>query len=102
MLIGSYFVGKRLVNSQKEDIKEEILDYLSSPEGQLSIRNLGTIFGQGIAGGIGLKGKVRGGKIFGFPAEVVIPIVEKLMGKIGDKAISKEAPSSSSDGKFDT
>lgn len=92
-----YYLGKRLVNSQKEEVKEEILDYLSSPEGQLSIQNLGQIFASGIAKGIGLGGKLRGGKTFGIPNELLYRLLDRYMVKKGDKAITEEPPSSSSD-----
>ena len=95
--IFTYLVGKMLIKNQKDVIFDEILDYLSSPEGQLSVRNLGQIFAQGIAKGIGIGGLKRGGKTFGIPNEFLMPIVEKIVGKIGDKAITKETSSSSSD-----
>jgi len=95
--IATYMVGKRLINSQKEAIFDEILDYLSTPEGQESVRNLGQIFASGIAKGIGIGGLKRGGKTFGIPNQFLEPILEKIIGKIGDKAISKETQDTSSD-----
>ena len=93
----SMYAAKRMVKQQKEEIKDEIHDYLSSQEGQASIFNLGQIFGAGIGKGIGLKGKLRGGKIFGMPIEVVMPFIEKFIGKKTEGAISKESQESSSD-----
>jgi len=90
-------VGKRLINNQKDEIFDEILSYLASPEGQLSVSNLGTIFGVGIRKGIGLGKLTRGGKTFGISNEILLPILEKFMGKTGDKAINKDRPVDTSD-----
>lgn len=95
--ICSMYAAKRLIKSQKDEIFDDILAYLSTLEGQQSVRNLGTIFAQGIAKGIGIGGLKRGGKTFGIPNQFLEPILEKILGKIGDKPISKEQPSSSSE-----
>jgi len=99
----TYVIAKTVVRSQKDEIFDEIQDYLSSPEGQQSIRNIGEIFAQGISKGIGLGGKVRGGKTFGVPNEFIAQILAKFMGGKGkeeETKISEEGHSTPS-GKFD-
>jgi len=98
----TYVIAKHVINSQKDEIFDEILEYLSSPEGQQSIRNLGTIFAQGIGKGIGIGGSPLKGKTFGIPNVMLYEIwgeIKGRMGKKGEKTISEEGPSSSG-GKF--
>lgn len=97
--ICSIYAAKRMIKTQKDEIFDEILDYLGSPEGQVSVRNLGTIFAQGISKGIGLGGKVRGGKTFGIPNEFLYTILEKYMGK-KTEGVKSEGNVESNGGKF--
>jgi len=96
----TYFVGKKLINNSFQDKFDEILDYLSTPEGQASVRNVGTIFAQGIGKGIGIGGTPLKGKTFGMPNALLYEIWTEMKGKIGKKAISEEKTVSSG-GKFD-
>jgi len=99
----TYVIAKRLLNNQKDEILDTFEDYIRTKEGQESFYTVGLIFGQGIQKGIGLKGKLRGGKIFGIPIELVQPFIDKFIsgqGKEGEKTISGEHPSKGG-GKFD-
>lgn len=93
----TYFVGKKLINTGFSDKFDEILDYLSTPEGQQSVRNLGTLFSQGITKGIGAGASPLKGKTFGIPNSILLRIVDQFMPQKGDKAKSKETPLSSSE-----
>jgi len=99
----TYVIAKKLIKDQKDEILDTFEDYIASPEGQQSLYTLGLIFGKGVQQGIGLKGKVKGGKIFGLPADLVMMFAKKLMpGMVeeGEKKISEERPSKSGGGKF--
>jgi len=98
--ICTYLLGKRLLNKGFDDKFNDILDYLSTPEGQESVRNLGTIFAQGIGKGIGIGGTPLKGKTFGIPNTLLYEVWGEIKGKIGKKAISEETQVSSG-GKFD-
>ena len=93
----TYFVGKKLINTGFQDKFDEILDYLSTPEGQQSVRNLGTLFSQGITKGIGLGDSPLKGKTFGISNAVLFEILNRFKVGTGEKAINKEPQSSSSD-----
>lgn len=98
----TYVIANKVINKQKDEVLDLFEDYIRTKEGQESFYLLGMLFGKGVQQGIGLKGKMRGGKIFGVPVEWITPFVEKLMGKIGkegEKTISEEGHSTSS-GKF--
>lgn len=99
----TYVIIKLTLRSQKDEILDTFEDYIRTKEGQESFYTIGLLFGQGIQKGIGLKGKLRGGKIFGIPVEIVQPFIDKFIGgqgKQGEKTISEERPSKGS-GKFD-
>lgn len=93
----SMWYAKRMFKGQKDEILDEIQDYLSSPEGQQSIRNLGTILAQGIGKGIGLGGSPLKGKTFGIDNRIIYELIQRFGPKITDKALSKEDQSSTSD-----
>ena len=98
----TYIIIRVTINRQKDEVLDLFEDYIRTEEGQESFYTLGLIFGKGIQQGIGLKGKVKGGKIFGLPADLVMMFAKKLMpGMVqeGEKAITEERPSSSG-GKF--
>ena len=99
--IGSYIIAKRTIKTEKEALFEEIPDkiigYLSTPEGQQSVRNLGTLFSQGISKGIGLGDSPLKGKTFGIPNVVLMRILDQYMPKKTKEAISKEPQSDSSE-----
>lgn len=96
----TYVIIKLTLRSQKDEILDLFEDYIRTKEGQESFYTIGLLFGQGIQKGIGLKGKLRGGKIFGIPVEIVQPFIDKFIGgqgKQGEKTISEEGPSTSRD-----
>lgn len=98
----TYVIAKKLIKDQKDEVLDTFEDYIASPEGQQSIYTLGLIFGKGVQQGIGLKGTLKGKKLFGIPAAIWQPIVEKYLPSIikGDETkISEERPSSGG-GKF--
>jgi len=93
----SMWYAKRMFKGQKDEIFDEIQDYLSTPEGQQSIRNLGTIFAQGINKGIGLGDTALKGKTFGIDNRIIYELIQRFGPKITDKAISKEGENTPSD-----
>ena len=95
--ICNMYAAKRLIKSEKEEIFDEILDYLGTPEGQQSVRNLGTLFSQGISKGIGLGGSALKGKTFGVPNVIIARILDQYMPKKTGEAISKEQQGTPSD-----
>lgn len=88
--IATYMVGKKLIKGQKDEIFDEILEYLGSPEGQQSVRNLGTIFAQGISKGIGLGDAPLKGKTFGIQNWLIKEGIDRIFPEKGKKPISKE------------
>jgi len=96
----TYVIAKKLIKDQKDEVLDTFEDYIASPEGQQSIYTLGVLFGKGIQQGIGLKGKLKGGKIAGIPISFIQPFVDKFLGKYmkeGETKISEERPSTSRD-----
>lgn len=99
----TYVIIKLTLRSQKDEVLDLFEDYIRTKEGQESFYLLGMLFGKGVQQGIGLKGKLKGGKIMGMPAEFVMGLIEKFapgLFKGDEKKISEERPSTPS-GKFD-
>lgn len=90
-----YIISKKVIKNQKEELFQEIPDkilaYLSTPEAQTNLRNVGIIMASGIAKQFGVDGSALKGKTFGIPNVVFIPFAQKLMAKLEDKAIKKES-----------
>lgn len=101
--IGVYVAGKKLINRGKDVLLDEIIDYLSTPEGQQNIYVVGTIFGKGIQNGLGLKGAFKPkGKIFGFPADLVLPFIKRFIPSLESDETPKSTKNEQvSGGKFD-
>ena len=89
----TYVIAKLVIRGQKDEILDDIEDYIASPEGQQSIYTLGVVFGKGIQQGIGLKGMTKGKKLFGIPAQIWEPLAEKYLPQLfkqGETKISEE------------
>lgn len=90
-----------MIKSQKEElfqeIPEKIIDYLSTPEAQTNLRNVGIIMASGIVKQMGLDGAIPKGKTWGIPNVLLFKFADKIIGKKADKDKSEESSSSSSD-----
>lgn len=100
--------AKRLLIQQKDALIDEIFDILGSEEGQQSIATVGAIFGKGLQAGLGLKGALKPqGKIFGLPASIVGPLIQRFLPAIigeekspTETPISQDTTSKGKGGKF--
>lgn len=101
--MGSYMLAKRMIKSEKEALFQEIPDkivaYLSTPEAQVNLRNVGIIMASGVVKELGLSGLAPKGKTWGIPNVLLFKFADRLLPKKGDKAISKENEGTTS-GKF--
>lgn len=101
--IVSYTLAKRAIKGEKETLFQEIPDkiiaYLSTPEAQQNLRNVGIIMASGIVKEFGLDGAIPKGKTWGIPNVLLFKIADKFVGKKTDKAKSDETSNTSS-GKF--
>jgi hypothetical protein len=81
----AFIVGKLVIKTEKQGIKDEVLDYINSQEAIESMATMGAAFGHGLMTQfkIGNVGKQRYVKLFGFkiPQSVVDALVAKLAAK---------------------